>query len=92
MFAVQILCTAHGGALYGKREHLARLRRYKMRPASDDIPDRWQTGTKSHDGLAGVTAAIEYLAELGQRIKPATSRRAALVQAMEAIRAYEHGL
>jgi cysteine desulfurase family protein (TIGR01976 family) len=82
----------HMGALYGKREHLARLRPYKVRPASDDVPDRWETGTKNHEGLAGVTAAIEYLAELGQRIKPATTRRAALVHAMEAIKAYERGL
>jgi cysteine desulfurase family protein (TIGR01976 family) len=82
----------HMGALYGKREHLARLRPYKVRPASDAIPDRWETGTKNHEGLAGVTAAIEYLAELGQRIKPATTRRAALVHAMEAIKAYERGL
>jgi cysteine desulfurase family protein (TIGR01976 family) len=82
----------HMGVLYGKREHLARLRPYKVRPASDDVPDRWETGTKNHEGLAGVTAAIEYLAELGQRIKPVTTRRAALVQAMEAIKAYERGL
>ncbi|MGQ9549720.1 MAG: cysteine desulfurase-like protein [Roseiflexus sp.] len=82
----------HMGALYGKREHLARLRPYKVRPASDDIPDRWETGTKNHEGLAGVTAAIEYLAELGQRIRPETTRREALVQAMEAIKAYERGL
>jgi cysteine desulfurase family protein (TIGR01976 family) len=82
----------HMGVLYGKREHLARLRPYKVRPASDDIPDRWETGTKNHEGLAGVTAAIEYLAELGQRIKPAATRRVALVQAMEAIKAYERGL
>jgi len=82
----------HMGVLYGKREHLARLRPYKVRPASDDVPDRWETGTKNHEGLAGVTAAIEYLAELGQRIKPATTRRVALVQAMEAIKAYERGL
>lgn len=82
----------HMGVVYGKREHLARLRPYKVRPASDDIPDRWETGTKNHEGLAGVTAAIEYLAELGQRIEPVTTRRAALVQAMEAIKAYERGL
>ena len=82
----------HMGALYGKREHLARLRPYKVRPASNAIPDRWETGTKNHEGLAGVTAAIEYLAELGQRITPATTRRAALVQAMEAIKAYEREL
>jgi len=82
----------HMGALYGKREHLERLRPYKVRPASDAIPDRWETGTKNHEGLAGVTAAIDYLAELGQRVKPAATRRAALVQAMEAIQTYERSL
>lgn len=82
----------HMGALYGKREHLERLRPYKVRPASDAVPDRWETGTKNHEGLAGVTAAINYLAELGQRVQPATTRRAALVQAMQAIQTYERRL
>lgn len=82
----------HMGALYGKREHLERLRPYKVRPASDAAPDRWETGTKNHEGLAGVTAAIDYLAELGQRVKPATTRRTALIQAMKAIQAYEQSL
>lgn len=79
----------HMGALYGKREHLERLHPYKVRPASDHVPDRWETGTKNHEGLAGVTAAIDYLAELGWRVKPAATRRAAIVQAMEAIQTYE---
>lgn len=35
----------HLGALYGKREHLERLHAYKVRPASDEIPYRWETGT-----------------------------------------------
>ncbi|MCS6939914.1 MAG: cysteine desulfurase-like protein [Roseiflexus sp.] len=82
----------HMGALYGKREHLERLHPYKVRPASDAVPDRWETGTKNHEGLAGVTAAIDYLAELGQRVKPAATRRAAIVQAMEAIQSYERTL
>lgn len=82
----------HMGALYGKREHLARLHPYKVRPSTDVVPDRWETGTKNHEGLAGITAAIDYLAELGQRVAPAATRRAALVQAMEAIQMYERGL
>lgn len=83
----------HTGALYGKREHLTRLRPYKVRPASDQIPDRWETGTQNHEGLAGVAAAIDYLAELGRRAAPAvTTRRAALLAAYEAIRPYEMGL
>ncbi len=82
----------HMGAVYGKREHLERLRPYKVRPASDAIPDRWETGTRNHEGLAGVGAAIEYLAELGRQDAPALSRREALLRAMSAIRVYEREL
>lgn len=82
----------HMGAVYGKREHLERLRPYKVRPASEAIPDRWETGTKNHEGLAGVSAAIEYLAELGRQQAPALNRRAALLRAMSAIQAYEREL
>jgi selenocysteine lyase/cysteine desulfurase len=82
------------GTLYGKREHLQRLQPYKVRPASDGTPDRWETGTKNHEGMAGVTAAIEYLAELGakQGGVAAPDRRAALLAAMNSIREYERGL
>src|SRR5437870_9027718 len=53
----------HSGVLYGKREHLARLRPYKVRPALDELPYRWETGTQNHEAQAGVAAAIDYLAE-----------------------------
>jgi cysteine desulfurase family protein (TIGR01976 family) len=56
----------HSGVLYGKREHLLRLRPYKVRPATEELPGRWMTGTQSHEAMAGVTAAVEYLAELGR--------------------------
>lgn len=79
----------HVGAMYGKREHLQRLKPYKVRPADDTAPGRWMTGTQNHEGLAGVTAAVEYLASLGQ---PAPDRRTALVTAMERIVAYERSL
>jgi len=83
----------HAGVLYGKREHLARLCPYKVRPAPEELPGRWETGTQNHEGLAGVRAAIDYLAELGRLCSPrATTRRAALVAAYEAIRHYERGL
>ncbi|NTU85054.1 MAG: cysteine desulfurase-like protein [Chloroflexales bacterium] len=80
----------HIGVLYGKAEHLERLRPYKVRPASDAGPDRWMTGTQNHEGLAGVTAAVDYLASLGGGA--AGGRRAALVAAMTAIKAYERTL
>lgn len=58
----------HAGTLYGKREHLQRLKPYKVRPATEELPGRWMTGTQSHEAMAGVTAAIEYLAELGRKV------------------------
>jgi len=83
----------HSGALFGKREHLARLRPYKVRPASEENPYRWETGTQNHEGQAGIIAAIDYLAELGRRASPAVaSRRAALLAAYDVIRPYERGL
>ncbi len=83
----------HSGALYGKRQHLTRLRPYKVRPAADRIPDRWETGTQNHEGLAGVTAAVDYLAELGRHHAPTVSgRRAAILAAYDAIRVYERRL
>ncbi|KAB8140920.1 cysteine desulfurase-like protein [Chloroflexia bacterium SDU3-3] len=84
----------HMGTIYGKREHLTKLQPYKVRPASDATPDRWETGTKNHEGLAGVVAAVNYLAELGRRTAPAApaSRREAIQAAMAAIHTYELAL
>lgn len=56
----------HIGILYGKAEHLERFPAYKVRPASDHAPDRWETGTQNHEGLAGLVGVIEYLAMLGR--------------------------
>jgi cysteine desulfurase family protein (TIGR01976 family) len=83
----------HSGALYGKREHLARLRPYKVRPAADVNPFRWETGTQNHEGQAGILAAVDYLVELGRRASPSvSSRRAALLAAYDVIRPYERSL
>jgi cysteine desulfurase family protein (TIGR01976 family) len=85
----------HVGILYGKAEHLARLNAYKVRPASDTAPDKWETGTKNHEGLAGVTAAIDYLAELGSvygRALFSATRREKLQAAWVEIERYEQML
>ena len=55
----------HVGILYGKREPLKRLRAYRVLPAGEEIPGKWETGTKNHEGLAGTAAAIDYIAGLG---------------------------
>ncbi len=79
----------HTGILFGKLEHMARLDAYKVRPAPSDPPGKWETGTQSFESMAGVTAAIDYLAGLGV---PADTRREALTGAYERISAYERGL
>jgi cysteine desulfurase family protein (TIGR01976 family) len=56
----------HMGVLYGKREHLERLRPYKVRPLSDVVPLRWEWGTLNHECIAGITACVDYIAGLGR--------------------------
>ncbi|HKS74873.1 MAG TPA: cysteine desulfurase-like protein [Terriglobales bacterium] len=83
----------HMGVLYGKREHLKRLRAYKLRANTDEIPYRWEWGTLNHECIAGITAAVNYLADLGRRIEAGVpSRRQALLAAYHAIQGYEHEL
>lgn len=83
----------HSGVMYGKRAVSSRLRPYKVRAQYDRLPEQWETGTLSHENIAGVRAAIEYLADLGRHCEPAApSRRAALLAAYAAIRNYERGL
>lgn len=83
----------HMGCIYGKRDLLMRFRPYKVRPAPETLPDRWETGTQIHEGLAGVMAAVDYLAEIGRQCDPSTaSRREAIVSAHYAIREYEMAL
>lgn len=83
----------HLGVLYAKREHLTRLRPYKVRPASDEFPDCWETGTLNHEAMAGTIAAINYIVELGRHVAPtAFNHREHLRAAMEAIQLYERKL
>jgi cysteine desulfurase family protein (TIGR01976 family) len=80
----------HMGVLYGKRDHLKRLRPYKVRPNTDNIPNCWEWGTLNHECIAGIKACVDYWEDLGRRAKPAvTTRRAAILAAHEAIHAHE---
>lgn len=81
----------HQGVLYGKQEHLEHLVPYKLRVSTEELPYRWETGTQSHEAMAGAAAAVEYLMELGQHHAAGfpSTRRAALAVAMESIRHYE---
>jgi cysteine desulfurase family protein (TIGR01976 family) len=55
----------HQGMMAVRRELLASWEPYKLRPASDAVPDRWETGTQSHESMAGTIAAIGYIASVG---------------------------
>jgi cysteine desulfurase family protein (TIGR01976 family) len=94
-----LICSAykffgpHLGILYGKREHLAKFRPYKVRPASDQVPERWETGTQVQELIAGTAAAVEYIADLGRHCDPAVkTRREALLAAYRETRNYETAL
>ena len=83
----------HVGILWGKREPMVELPAYKLRPATNELPGRWMTGTQNHEGIAGTMAAIDYLAEIGRAHDPAASDRpSALAAAYSAIVGYERTL
>ena len=81
----------HAGVLYGRAEILAALPAYKLVPATDPF----ETGTGNFEGLAGVSAAVEYLAGVGVAYGGAASsasRRERVTAGMGAIRTYEMDL
>jgi cysteine desulfurase family protein (TIGR01976 family) len=82
----------HMGVLFGKREHLEALRPYKVRPLTEAIPFRWEWGTLNHECIAGITACVDYIADLGRRSSDVASRRAAIAAAYELIHHHERSL
>src|SRR6266404_4769231 len=83
----------HMGTLYGKKEHLERFKPYKVRPATNSVPECWETGTQVQELIAGIYAAVEYIAELGRRCDPsAKTRRETLLAAYRSTVAYERAL
>ncbi|MFN0190736.1 MAG: cysteine desulfurase-like protein [Aestuariivirga sp.] len=55
----------HQGVLWGREGLLKETFAYKLRPAGDDLPHKFETGTLSHEGMAGCIGAIEYLEQFG---------------------------
>jgi selenocysteine lyase/cysteine desulfurase len=78
----------HTGVLWGKARLLEALEAYKVVPAPDSGPGKWETGTQSFESLAGVTAAVDYLASLGT----GGTRRDRLASALAPIREHEAAL
>ena len=69
----------HIGVLYGRHELLASIDFPKLLPSPDTPPERAETGTQNHEGIAGAAAAVDFLASLA----PGTTRRARLHAAFE---------
>jgi cysteine desulfurase family protein (TIGR01976 family) len=83
----------HMGTLYGKKEYLERFKPYKVRPATNVSPECWETGTQVHELIAGIGAAVDYIAEVGRKCDPsAKTRRGALAAAYQATVPYERAL
>ncbi|GAB4502864.1 MAG: cysteine desulfurase-like protein [Anaerolineales bacterium] len=92
----------HAGILFGKQALLEELFAYKVRPATNSLPGKFETGTQNHEGIAGVLGAIEYFAWLGAQFGGEMSeglaeegyrgRRLELKKALTALRAYEFEL
>ncbi|MCL4529920.1 MAG: cysteine desulfurase-like protein [Chloroflexi bacterium] len=90
---------SHCGILYGKRGLLEKLFAYKVRPATNKLPGKFETGTQNHEAIAGVLGAIEYFEWVGKifgdeyleglREEGYLGRRLDLKKAMTAIRACE---
>ena len=82
----------HAGILFGKRDLLEKLFAYKVRPATNSLPGKFETGTQNHEGIAGVLGAVEYFEWVGKKFgggKENEERQPVLKKAMTAIHAYE---
>ncbi len=91
----------HQAVLWGREDVMRDLFAYKVRPAGEGLPDRFETGTLSHEGMAGCLGAIEYLADLGTTAVAArhvhgasgrTARAKAVAAAFDMLREWEQAL
>ncbi|HTX69681.1 MAG TPA: cysteine desulfurase-like protein [Thermoleophilia bacterium] len=102
-----LLCSAykffgpHVGLMYARREAAELLRPVRLCTQEPDPPYAWETGTLNHEGMAGTVAAIDFIADLGERHAalvddrlPAglQGRRRAVVAGMLAGETYEQPL
>jgi cysteine desulfurase family protein (TIGR01976 family) len=82
----------HLGILAASPALLETLHPDKLRPSTDRVPERFELGTLPYELLAGVTAAVDVLADLVAGDEAALSRRERLVRSMTALAAYEDDL
>jgi cysteine desulfurase family protein (TIGR01976 family) len=89
-----ITCSAykffgpHVGVTAIRRDLFEKMGVYRLDPAPDYIPDKLETGTQNHEGIAGVKGALDFISSLGE----GTSQREKLTTAMKAVEEREAAL
>jgi cysteine desulfurase family protein (TIGR01976 family) len=89
-----ITCSAykffgpHVGVTAIRRALFETLDVYRLDPAPDYIPDKLETGTQNHEGIAGVKGALDFISSLGA----GASQQERLTSAMNAIEEHEAAL
>ena len=89
-----ITCSAykffgpHVGVTAIRRDLFEKMGLYRLDPAPDYIPDKLETGTQNHEGIAGVKGALKFISSLGE----GTSQREKLTSAMKAVEEQETAL
>lgn len=82
----------HQGTLWARSDVYEQLEPYKVRPAPLELPWRFETGTQSHEGMAGTGAAVDYFAGVGANLGDSGDRRDKLHSAFNAMFDYEKAL
>ena len=98
-----LLCSSykfygpHLGVMWGRQRLLNSLPAYKVRPAKDAAPNRWENGTPSYETWNGLLACLDYWDGIGERFGDAVlpkyqGRRLKMKQGMIAVQEYERSL
>ncbi|BCG73774.1 cysteine desulfurase-like protein [Mesorhizobium sp. 113-1-2] len=93
-----LICSAykffgpHMGILWGRLDIIDGLKPYKCRCSSNGLPERFELGTPQIELMAGLTAVVDYFAELGAAAGEGGSRRQKIARAFEVCVAYENPL
>ncbi|MGI9199895.1 MAG: cysteine desulfurase-like protein [Woeseiaceae bacterium] len=82
----------HQGTLWARTDVYEQLEPYKVRPAPLELPWRFETGTQSHEGMAGTGAAVDYFAGIGAGVTGSDNRRKNLNTAFDVMFDYEKTL
>ena len=89
-----ILCSAykffgpHVGIAVIRSDIFENIKPYKLKPAPSYIPDKLETGTQNHEGIAGIKPAVDFIAGLGQ----GATRAEQLISGFSKMEEYENRL